>query len=74
MANRKSELWPRIIEVLKDNRRSYNYEELADLLGAHPRGVGAAMRAICRRGQHEYCPRVVDKNTGCPRGDCPEAR
>lgn len=64
-------VFPSVIEFLDLNPGKHYYHEVANALGIHYRGIGSSMRAICSRGKHKYCRRVVDAKTGKPRYQCP---
>jgi hypothetical protein len=53
-----------VIAMMDRNDDSYSYGEIAALHGREPRkngrAVGSIMNAICRRGRHDLCVRVVD--------------
>ena len=56
------------IDFLDEHSGRHTYGEVAEGLGmSAARGsqaVGQMMAAICRRGWHEYCVRVVAASTG----------
>jgi hypothetical protein len=72
-------LWERVEAYLDAHPGVFTYGGLAEALypsephakRTHSQGVGSAMRAICARGHHEFCPRVVVDETGKPGANCP---